>query len=247
MLSNIAVQSYCFRGLKTNAEVAETASECGFNNIELCGVHADFEDPATFDTVIDTYRDRGIEVVSIGVQHFANDKVRERHFFEFAGLCGAKCISTDFAIDSVPTAYRTVEELAEEFGINIAIHNHGGPHWLGSANALHNVFAKTSPRIGLCLDTAWALDAREDPVAMARDFADRLYSIHIKDFVFDRAGKPSDVVAGRGNLDIAALVDVLRQTDFNGPLIIEYEGDVENPAPALKQCNAALKDALTES
>ena len=46
-----------------------------------------------------------------------------------------------------------------------------------SATLVAQVFASTSPRIGLCLDTAWALDAHEDPVAMAGKFADRLYGV----------------------------------------------------------------------
>ena len=242
--SKIAVQSYCFRNFKDNAQVAQMAAECGFAQIELCGVHADFQDENAFDSVIESYRAQGVEIVSIGVEGFADNAPREARLFEFTRRCGARLISADFAIDTVPGCYRTAEKLAAELSTRIAIHNHGGPHWLGSATALRNVFKNTDKSIGLCLDTAWALDARLDPVDMAREFADRLYAVHIKDFVFNRAGKPEDVIAGEGNLDVSALVEVLHETNFDGPLIVEYEGDVENPVPALKKCSTALKAAL---
>ena len=238
--SNIGVQSFCFRAFKDNQRVAELVKECGLSKIELCGVHADFKDEGSFDDVISVYRDAGVQIVSIGVQRFAGDRNTESKYFAFARRAGAGVISADFAIDSVPQSYETVQSLGDEYDINVAIHNHGGPHWLGSAAMLGHVFGEAGNRVGLCLDTAWALDSREDPVAMARNFSDRLYGVHVKDFVFDRARKPEDVVIGQGNLDLPAFVAALKEGGFPGPMVLEYEGDVDNPVPALKQCVAAL-------
>lgn len=42
-------------------------------------------------------------------------------------------------------------------------------------------------------------DSGLDPVEMAQKFSERLYSVHIKDFSFNPAGKPEDVVAGEGD------------------------------------------------
>jgi sugar phosphate isomerase/epimerase len=106
---------------------------------------------------------------------------------------------------------------------------------------LRHVFKTTSPRIGLCLDTAWALDSGEDPVKMTREFGGRLYGLHVKDFVFDRAGKPEDVIVGTGNLDLSGLVEACREVDFNGYAVLEYEGDVENPVPAVRKCVEAVR------
>ncbi|MFI5356910.1 MAG: sugar phosphate isomerase/epimerase family protein, partial [Opitutales bacterium] len=123
------------------------------------------------------------------------------------------------------------------------IHNHGGRHWLGNAQMLESVFARTSPRIGLCLDTAWALDAHEDPVALAEKFADRLYGVHLKDFVFDRAGKPADTILGQGNLDLPKFLKLLGGNERTQSVIIEYEGDIENPVPALSECVRQIQAA----
>ena len=40
-----------------------------------------------------------------------------------------------------------------------------------------------------------------------------------------------------------AYLDYLRATDYQGYLTLEYEGDAENPVPALKQCVEAIRNA----
>ena len=242
-VKNLGVQSYCFRGFKENQKVIESVKACGLARIELCGVHADFTDEKSFDKVIGLYRGAGVAIDSIGVQGFKNNEAVETKFFEFAKRAGAKLISADFDLETVPQCYRTAEKLAEKYDIRLAIHNHGGRHWLGSARMLQYVFANTNDRIGLCLDTAWALDAGEDPLALVEKFAKRLYSVHLKDFVFDRARKPQDVVVGTGNLDLKKAGAALKKIGFAGALVLEYEGDVANPVPALVQCVKAVQSA----
>jgi inosose dehydratase len=238
---SLAVQSYCFRGFKDNAEVAKMVKAIGLGRIELCGVHANFTDENTFDGVIETYRRAGVEIIGIGVQGFRNDPATEEKFFRFARQAGVKVMSVSFDPKTVPASFRAAETLADKYDINLAIHNHGGRHWLGSAEMLDAVFAQTSKRIGLMLDTAWALDSGENPTAMAERFAERLYGVHLKDFTFDRARRPQDVVVGTGNLDLPGLLAQLQKGRFSGYSIIEYEGDVANPVPALASCVQAVK------
>ena len=238
----LGVQSFCFRNFKDNAKTAELVKECGLSKIELCGVHVDFDDPATFGGVIETYRDAGVEIVSIGVSGMSGDEGKERDHFEFCKACGAKFMAVSFSLGAVPECFRVAEKLSAEYDVLLGIHNHGGGHWLGSTAALDWVFDNTDDRIGLCLDTAWALDARQDPVAMAEKFADRLYGVHIKDFIFDRAGKPEDVVVGTGNLELKKLVDAMGAANFAGAVVLEYEGDVEDPVPALTKCTQAVRE-----
>jgi inosose dehydratase len=240
----LAVQSYCFREFKDNARVAAMVRELGLEAIELCAVHCDFAKPEGFDAVLDTYRKAGVKIVSIGVQTFRNEPAKEANYFKFAKLAGAGTISANFRPGDWPESVRAAERMAEEHGINLAIHNHGGGHWLGSIQMLEAVFAKAGPRVGLMLDTAWALDAGEDPVEMATKFAPRLYGLHLKDFTFDRARKPQDVVVGSGNLDLPALAKALAKGGFKGELILEYEGDVKNPVPAIRECVAAVRKAM---
>jgi len=237
----LAIQSYCFRGFKDNAEVAQKVKAIGLDAIEVCGVHVNFDDESTHAKAIATYKKAGVAIVSIGVQRFADRPEVEEKYFRFCQAAGIKLMGVDFDVAAAPKAYRTAERLADKYDVNLAIHNHGGRHWLGSSQMLSAVFKQTSPRIGLMLDTAWMLDSHEDPVAVAERFADRLYGLHLKDFVFDRAGKPEDVVVGTGNLDLPKLYQTLAAKGFTGEEILEYEGDVNNPVPALSKCVEAVQ------
>jgi sugar phosphate isomerase/epimerase len=242
-LKNLAVQSWCFRSFKDNQKVASLLKELGLSSIELCAVHCDFKNPSAWAPALKTYKDAKVRIVSIGVEGFGPDEADARTRFEFAKQAGCKVISATFNPATFAQTVPVVTKLADEYNINLAIHNHGGYNWLGNSEILDHVFHTTSPRIGLCLDTAWALDASQDPVKMAEKFASRLYSVHIKDFVFDKAGHPEDVVVGTGNLKLADLMKTLKAGGFKGEMILEYEGDVENPLPALAKCVAAVHAA----
>ena len=232
--AHLGIQSYCFRGFKTLAEVLPRLKACGVATVELSGVHGDFKVDA--DAIIAQCRAAGVRIASIGVARFDGNLADWRLLAEFMLKAGASVIAVDFEPGAGPDLWRAAERLADEFDLRLAIHNHGGRHWLGNTQMLAQVFATTSPRIGLCLDTAWALDAHEDPVAMAEKFADRLYGVHLKDFIFDRAGRQSDVVIGEGNLDLPKMLALLEANEHTASVVIEYEGDIDNPGPALTQC-----------
>jgi sugar phosphate isomerase/epimerase len=234
LASQLGIQSYCFRGFKALGDVLTRLKACGVATVELSGVHGDFTREA--DAMIAQCRAAGVRIASIGVERFTGNVARERQLAAFMRQAGASVIAVDFEPGAGADVFRAAERVADEFDLRLAIHNHGGRHWLGNAQMLAHVFASTSPRIGLCLDTAWALDAHEDPVAMAAKFADRLYGVHLKDFVFDRAGRQSDVVIGAGNLDLPKMLALLQANDRVASVIIEYEGDIDNPVPALTQC-----------
>jgi sugar phosphate isomerase/epimerase len=240
----LAIQTFCFRNAKSNDCVADLVNECGLQAVELSGLHADFGREDVFDEAIGCYRDRGIKIVSIGVEHAVRDEERLRSRFEFVRRAGASVLSVAFPEDAAEANYRLIERLCEEYDIQVGLHNHGSYHWQGSSQAIRRLFSRINSRVGLCLDTAWALDAGQDPLAMVEEFADRLYLVHVKDFVFDRAGNPEDVVVGEGNLDLPALVQRLDDVGFEGPVILEYEGQPENPLPELIKCVHAIRDAV---
>lgn len=241
----LSVQSYCFRSFTDIDEIASMTTACGLTGIEVCNRHADFTDPEGFGRIAAAFRGKGIPVTSIGVNALTGDRKSDRPFFESAHAAGLTVMSVNFKIDRIPECLAAAESLAEEYDLRVGIHNHGGHHWLGSRESLAWVFGRTGKRIGLCLDTAWALDSGEDPVEMVRQFGDRLYLLHLKDFVFEPSGEPKDVVVGTGNLDLAALDRALADVGFQGVGVLEYEGDDENPVPALKDCVSKIRSEMS--
>ncbi len=244
VFGGLGIQSYCFRNFKDNAKLAELLKDCGVGAVELCGVHVNFGDTSSFDKAIATFKDAGIKIVSIGVEGVGAKSEELEKRFVFAKQAGAKFISVHFSLAEAPECYRTGERLADKYDLKLAIHNHGGKHWLGSGEMLQHVLNSTSERVGICLDTAWAMDSHEDPVKLVERFGKRLYGLHLKDFVFNRAGGHEDVVVGTGNLNLKALAAALEGVSFSGYSVIEYEGDVENPVPALKSCVSGIRAAF---
>src|ERR1700724_757911 len=101
---DFGVQSYCFRNTRDNVKVAELTKKIGVNKIELCGIHADFDDVDSFKRVLDIYRSASVEVVSIGVQTFVGDPAGEKKWFQCAKAAGAKHISAHFTVGTFNTA-----------------------------------------------------------------------------------------------------------------------------------------------
>jgi inosose dehydratase len=240
----LGLQSFCLRGIKDNDEVAAAVKSCGLQRIEVCRVHTAFDDAATFKALADRYRDNGVPVVSIGVNQIGPDRVGAEALFKCAQAAGLERMSVDFPLDGIDEALAIADEFSQKYGVVVGIHNHGGRHWLGSRTALRWVFGRTSDRVGLSLDTAWALDSREDPLEMIREFGDRLHILHIKDFVFSQDRTPEDVVVGTGNLSLSGLDAALREIGFAGEAILEYEGDVDNPIPALRECVEKIRHEM---
>ncbi len=231
------VQSYCFRHFKDNVVVAEKVKAIGLSKIEICAVHADFDKPETMEGILATYKKAGVEIVSMGVETFKGEGQRDRNRFECAKKLGVKYISAHFTIDTFHVAVPAVMKLSDEFGVKIAIHCHGGYMFGGSADVLEHLLKISGPQIGLNIDTAWCMQTgRGNPVEWIKKFAPRVYGMHYKDFVFDQAAKWKDVVIGTGNLDLPGVVKALEETSFSGFTVIEYEGDIEKPEPALKEC-----------
>jgi inosose dehydratase len=240
IISRLGVQSYCFRAFKKHEDLIEALQACGVDRVELWPGHYDpviGPDPAS---VIQTFAEADITISSFGVHTFKGDEVAARKVFDFAQAAGFPTISADLESGGLAL----VEKLCAEYGTRVAVHNHGRKHELGAVGVLERLFSEASPNVGLCLDTAWMLDSGEDPLAVAEKFRDRLYGLHIKDFVFDRAGQPQDVIVGQGNLDLDALAAFLTDIAYAGYLTLEYEGDVDDPIPGTKQCVDVVRAAF---
>ncbi len=240
--ANLGVQSWCFREFKPLDALIAQVKAIGLSRIEVCGVHADFDNESTFAGTINTFKNAGVTITSIGVQGFKGDP-KEEKWFAFAKQAGCTMISTTFNVDAYPACVRATEKLADKYDLVMGIHNHGGYDWLGNEQMLTHVLKNSSPRIGMCIDTAWAMQAGIDPIKMTEKYIDRLYGVHIKDFTFLPTGKGEDVVVGTGNLKLKELLALIQKAPKCKAITLEYEGDEKNPGPKLKECVDKIQHA----
>lgn len=95
------------------------------------------------------------------------------------------------------------------------------------------------PTLGLNFDPSHLLWQGVDPALFLRDFADRIYHVHLKDVRLSRDGRAgmlgshiefgdvrrgwNFVSLGHGHVDFEAIIRELNQMGYDGPLCVEWE------------------------
>lgn len=223
--SDVGAQSYSFRKFDLPGALTQLKA-LGGTLMEFCAVHfpPDPEHPG-LDAVLEQIRAEGIIVPSYGVEGFGADMTLNRRKFAFAKKLGAECLSAD----PEPDSFNSLESLVDEFGVKVAIHNHGpGARYDKVADTLSAVRGR-HPCLGACLDTGHALRSGEAPHEVIEQLGERLISVHLKDWT---AGTGEKAI-GEGDLDLQKTVAALRAVGFAGFICMEYELDPENPTPGM--------------
>ncbi len=219
-------QSYSFRNFDLKGAIA-CIQELGLKEMEFCAVHfPPDKDAERFADVQAAIAAAGIATPCYGVEGFTADEAANRKKFEFAKALGVDILTADPAPDS----FDNLEKLCEEYGIKIAIHNHGPGARYDKVSDTLNAVNGRSPLIGACLDTGHCIRSGETPHAVAETLGDRLISVHLKDW---KAGGKETIV-GEGDLDLVGLAAALQAFGFGGPIVMEYEESADNPVPDMK-------------
>jgi sugar phosphate isomerase/epimerase len=238
----VGVQSYCFRNFKGHDKLQDMIHTLGLPSIELWpGGHLPVDTPREeLERVVADYKSAGIDIDACGVVGFENDEAAARQVFEYARVLGVLGISASPRHEALPLMVK----LTEEYGIPIAIHNHGPEDKLyPTLKELRQYIAPLPSTVGLCVDTGHFARSGIDPLVVLDEFADRINGIHLKDMVSDGKGGWEDRIIGKGNLDLPGLVKTLKDIGFDGYCSLEYESDPDNPLPAMQDCLAELRTA----
>lgn len=237
----MGIQSYSLRGYKVDEALAKTKA-LGLTYWEAFNSHLPVtDDPKVIAEYKEKLKANGVRLVAYGVLDFSDNEADARRKFAFAKAMGIET----FSAHPAPGAFSLLDRLVEEYGVNIAIHNHGpGDNLYDKIDKTLTAIQGHSVRIGSCSDTGHYLRSDEDPVEAARKFGKRLYGVHLKDVLVDSDGKKHFTEIGKGKLDTVGLLKVLRQNRFRGLLSLEYEEHAENPISYIEACLAAVREAV---
>jgi sugar phosphate isomerase/epimerase len=246
----LGAQSYTFR--EFNLEQAlQRMQKLGLKYGEFYSKHCPMSDkPAVLEAFLSRCKEYSVTPLAWGVQAFTKDHDANKRVFEFGKALGLKM----FSANPTPDSFDSLDKLCEEYKIAIGIHPHGPVGGKGkeklhewySAEVILAAVGERHPLIGACLDTGHLIRAAQlgkklEPAKQVRLMGKRNFGMHLKDHDNE---KHTDVVIGKGALDVPAVIEALREVKFAGMISIEYEASPEEPTEDVKACVQVFKDAV---
>ena len=128
-----------------------------------------------------------------------------------------------------------MEKLCEEFGINVALHNHPEPSRYCNPDTVLKHCKGRSKRFGTCADTGHWMRSGINPVDAIKKLEGRIISFHFKDLnKYGREGA-HDVPWGTGRADVRAILKEIRRQGIKAVFSIEYEHNWLESLPEIAQ------------
>lgn len=229
----IGIETYCFHDVDLAAALRHTAG-LGLKYLELHDGHlppnASAGQMAAARTALAS---AGIEAEGVYIHDaFTESEEVARPIFEFARAMRFRYITGGPRRESLPLLNR----LVPEYQVQIAVHNHGPgaryetlEHVTSVLDAYRNITA--------CIDIGHFARSRVDPVKAIRAIGRRAVAIHVKDV--DAAGE--NIAVGEGTIDMEGVFRALRDVRFDGLLVLEYEGDLDDMGRRLAGMKRSLE------
>lgn len=232
----VGIQSYSLRGFDAARAMSETAA-LGLKYWESYPAHVALtNDPEKAKAPLAALKAAGISLTAFGVVAFKADAAANRNTFECAKTLGIRNISAD----PDPASFSQLDELVEEFKINIGIHNHGPKHRYGSLQQCLDAIHGRHKRFGICVDTGHFLRSGEDPVKVIEAVGARVYGVHLKDV----KDKTRFTILGEGDMNVVGVLKALKSLKYRELVALEYEENPQNPLEDLRKCLANLREAV---
>jgi inosose dehydratase len=236
----MGITSYSLRKFSLDQAIAMT-KEAGIKYISLKDMHLPLK--STREQRQEAHKKieaAGLTLMGGGVIYMKNNETEIRNIFDYAKDSGMPTIicSPD------PDALDTVEKMAKEYTIRIAIHNHGptDKKYPSPRDVLKMVKDRDS-LMGICMDVGHTVRIGENPVEVIKECASRLYDFHMKD-VNAATAKGEPVEVGKGVIDIPGVLRALLGIKFSYQVALEYEANGDDPMPGILGSYSYIRKVL---
>ena len=226
----LAIQTFSLRAFPP-LEAIKMVAELGVKYIEPHWPHAEVT-----DEVIAAIADAGLTSVAYGVPTVQLNWMETKASMQCAQRLGVPVVNVDVESGAWPLLHRC----ALDFGLKLAIHPHGPGHRYSGWRSVWEMVYVGSP-VGICYDTGHIARAGDDVLAGVYAMPmDTILSFHLKDV--DDEGR--DVPVGMGVLPLRPIFHKLRESQWAGPMVLEWEGSERDPMPGLRIGVEFVQDAL---
>jgi sugar phosphate isomerase/epimerase len=177
--------------------------------------------PAQIAAIKKLLDDNGLILAGTGATYLTKPDMAEiRQRFDFNKALGSPLIVIGPTVETLPM----IEKCVKEYGIKVAVHNHGpsDKHFPTPQSALAAIKGM-DPRVGLCMDIGHTMRSGVNPTEAAKLAGPRLLDLHTKDVHLAKDGKWVSADCGDGDIDLPALFRQLKKQGFSGFCNLEYE------------------------
>ncbi|NUQ65997.1 MAG: ThuA domain-containing protein [Pirellulales bacterium] len=178
--------------------------------------------------------DAGVRMPCCFYAAIPGDEAGCRKVFEFGRKMGIETMISE----PPPESLDTIERFCDEYGINLAIHNHGpaqSPRYWRPGGILEACKGR-SKRIGACPDTGYWIRSGIDPIEGIRELGSRLITIQPHD-VNERSPEAHDVPWGTGKAEFEAMLQEIRRLGIQPTVFgVEYSYDFLDNMPEMAEC-----------
>jgi sugar phosphate isomerase/epimerase len=223
----LGVQTWTLRNLSFD-QVVEFCSKHNLKYVQLIPDHLG-KSKDDWQKKKDALDKAGLIPYTFGVANTSLNKEENRKLFELAKFFGMKLIVVepgDFKI------FDSLEELAKEYDIKVAIHNHGIHSRYGNPVVVQSVLAHRDERIGVCMDAGWIASSRLDPSKVFKEYKGRVFDIHLKDKKVNNTANgdvATDTFLGEGDAKLKELLKTCKEANYQGILAVETDKDLKDP------------------
>lgn len=237
----LGVASYSFREFSRRIAIKWT-KKLNIAYINIKDVHLPLKANAKdMEKARKEFKDAGLTILGGGNITFDKDDEADiRAKFEYAKAAGMPLIVCAPTAVTLPK----MEKYVKEYGIKIAVHNHGpeDKHFPTPQSVLAMV-KNMDPRCGLCIDVGHTARTGVDVVASIREAGPRLLDMHMKDLT-DFTAKEAKAPVGDGIMPIPAIFRELKKMNYQGGVMLEYEIDQDDPVPAMDRSFGYMRGVL---
>ncbi len=236
---SLGMASYTFREFNRD-EAFDMTHRLGLPRIALKDVHLPLNSsPPELRAASHAAEAKGLTLYGCGVVYMTTPSEVE-NAFSYAKNAGIQVLIGVPEHDLLPL----VQEKVRETGIKLAIHNHGpGDERYPTPHSVYEKIRDRDSRIGLCIDVGHTRRIGEDPAESIIAFSDRVFDIHIKD-VSAATAQGETIEAGRGVVDIPAVLKALLKIHYSGTVAFEFEKDSKDPLPGVAESVGFVRGLL---
>jgi sugar phosphate isomerase/epimerase len=179
----------------------------------------------------------GVKLGSFGVTGIPDKEPEARKMFEWAKDMGIETLVSE----PNENQYDLLNKLVDEYGINVAIHNHPQPNHYWNPDTEVRLLQGRSKRIGSCADVGHWQRSGVQPIEALKKLEGRIIESHFKDLNKFGDKGAVDVPWGTGTGDAKGMLEAFQQQNGKFTFLVEYENWKPTPPQRVQQIAQGLK------